>query len=412
MGMGEMQVRFVAVVWHEGRARGRRRAVAALRPVIAEGGVKVRTGYLLSRLLLACAVLLCPAVAWTQAQANGYEHFSIGDVAAKTPGHTAPGLLLMGGGREIVDAFKWFAAQAGHGHVVILRASGDDELQNWIYHDVGGVASVQTLIFHARAPASDPRVLAIIKHADGIFIAGGDQANYVRFWKDTPLDRLINAHVRAGKPLGGTSAGLAILGEWGYGAMDGGSITSPEALRDPDGPAVTLVDHFLALARLRGIITDTHFVQRDRLGRLLAFVARAAKDQHTAAITGLGVDQDSALLVDANGDARFLSWHTDGHAWLVVPSKMREVEREGGRAALDAYLKNRAAPGKPLNLDGYVVTGIGTSSHLHLPDCAVENATFVRHIDVVNGRLVEHAGGSVGAGRAPRADLIHERAQP
>jgi beta-aspartyl-peptidase (threonine type) len=359
-------------------------------------------------MLLACLGLLAPAVgAWARDKTPAYQYFSIGDTAAKTPGKTSPGLLLMGGGREIDEAFEWFAAQAGHGHIVILRASGDDELQDWIYRDVGGVASVQTLIFHARSPASDPRVLAIVKHADGIFIAGGDQANYVRFWKGTPLGALINAHVRAGKPLGGTSAGLAILGEWGYGAMDGGSITSPEALRDPAGSAVTLVGHFVSLKRLHGVITDTHFVQRERLGRLLAFVARTAKDHHTAAVTGLGVDQDSALLVDADGDARFLTWHADGHAWVVVPGKLREIERTGGSKALDAYLEDHVAPGRPLDLEGYVVTGIGTASHLHLPDCAVENAAFVKRIDVVDGRLVGHDGAGVprGGGRS-RADLI------
>ena len=338
-----------------------------------------------------CVVLLWPLVgAGTQAASMGYEYFSVGNVAAKTPDKTSPGLLLMGGGREIVDAFKWFAAQAGHGHIVILRASGDDELQNWIWHDVGGVASVQTLIFHARAPASDPHVLDIVRHADGIFIAGGDQANYVRFWRGTPLDALINAHVRAGKPFGGTSAGLAILGEWGYGALDGGSITSKEALQNPAGPAVTLVDHFVTLPLLKGVITDTHFAQRNRLGRLLAFVARLAKDKQTAAVTGLGVDQDSALLVEANGNARLLSWHPDGHAWVVAPEKLRKVERKGGRKALDAYLASRVASDKPLNLRGFVVTGVGTASRLYLPDCTVQNAAFVKHIDVVDGRLVDN----------------------
>jgi len=359
-------------------------------------------------------LLASAACAWAQGKTAAYEYFAVGNVAAKTPDKTSPGLLLMGGGREIDEAFKWFAAQAGHGHIVILRASGDDALQKYIYRDVGGVASVQTLIFHARAPASDPRVLAIVKHADGIFIAGGDQANYVRFWKDTPLNALINSHVRAGKPLGGTSAGLAILGEWGYGAMDGGSITSPEALRDPAGSAVTLVDHFVTLAVLQGVITDTHFAQRDRLGRLLAFVERVAKDHHTAAVTGLGVDQDSALLVGANGDARLLSRHADGHAWVVVPQKLRDVERKGGRAALDAYLKDRVTPGKPLNLDGYVVTGVGTASRLRLPDCTVQNAAFVKHIDVVDGRMIEHTDDRMRDGHgASRADLIDDKlAQP
>jgi beta-aspartyl-peptidase (threonine type) len=378
------------------------RGVASFNEGGSDVGFRIRRNLLGS--LLACVVLLCPAAcAWAQGKTTGYEYFSVGNVTAKTPDKTSPGLLLMGGGREIKESFKWFAAQAGHGHIVILRASGDDELQNWIYHDVGGVASVQTLIFHARAPASDPRVLAIVKHADGIFIAGGDQANYVRFWKGTPLGALINAHVRDGKPLGGTSAGLAILGEWGYGAMDGGSITSQEALRDPAGPAVTLVDHFVTLAALHGIVTDTHFTQRGRLGRLLAFVARVARDHHTAAVTGLGVDQDSALLVDANGDARFLSWHPDGHAWVVVPGKLRELAHAGGRAALDDYLKDRVAPGKPLDLDGYVVTGVGTASRLHLPDCSVENAAFVEHIDVIDGQAVEDPGTHAPGGRASRA---------
>jgi beta-aspartyl-peptidase (threonine type) len=363
-----------------------------------------------------CWIAVC-CMAWASASAAppppsttpdqpAYQYFAIGDVTAKTPGKTSPGLLLMGGGREIDEAFKWFAAQAGHGHIVILRASGDDELQNWIYHDIGGVASVQTLIFHAREPASDPRVLAIVKHADGIFIAGGDQANYVRFWKGTPLAALINAHVRAGKPLGGTSAGLAILGEWGYGAMDGGSITSPEALRDPAGPAVTLVGDFVDLPRLAHTITDTHFVQRDRLGRLLAFVARLAKDHHTAAVTGLGVDQDSALLVKADGNARFLSWHPDGHAWIVVPGKLREIERAGGRDALDAFLENRVTVGKPLNLDGFVVTGIGTRSQLKLPDFEVRNPAFEKRIDIVDGKQVERTGHASSAG------LVDHVAQP
>ena len=350
--------------------------------------------------LLAWLALPAMAAAADAGQA-GYQYFSIGDTAAATPGKTSPGLLLMGGGREIDDAFKWFAAQAGHGHIVILRASGDAELQNWIYRDVGGVASVQTLIFHARAPASDPRVLAIVKHADGIFIAGGDQANYVRFWKDTPLNDLINAHVRAGKPIGGTSAGLAILGQWGYGAMDGGSITSPEALGNPGGPAVTLVDHFVTLPLLANTITDTHFVQRDRLGRLLAFVARVAKDNHTAAVTGLGVDQDSALLVDADGRARLLSWHPDGRVWVVVPSKLREVEKTGGRAALDAYLRGRVTPGKPLNLPGFVVTGVGTASRLHLPDFKVAAPAFRERIDVVDGIQREHLVAPLGGSDVP-----------
>jgi beta-aspartyl-peptidase (threonine type) len=353
-------------------------------------------------LTLACvaAAAYAQATPASSAATPAYEYFAIGNTATPTHAKTSPGLMLMGGGRDLDAAFKWFAEQAGHGHIVILAASGADDLQKYVYHDVGGVASVQTLVFHARAPASDPRVLAIVRHADGIFIRGGDQANYVRFWKGTPLNRLLNAHVRAGKPIGGTSAGLAILGEWGYGAMDGGSIKSDAALADPVGSAVTLVDHFMQLHLLQGTITDTHFVQRQRLGRLLAFVARLAHDHHTASITGLGVDQDSVLLVDASGHARFLSWHPDGHAWVVIPRRLREVEHAGGRAALDAFLRARVSAGKPLDLPGFEVIGIGTGSSLTLPEYQITNPDFRRRIDVVDGSMREIAPGSPAA--APR----------
>ena len=361
------------------------------------------TAFLVVVLLLAA---LC-GVAQARSDHPGYQYSSIGNVTALTPAKTSPGLLLMGGGREIKAAFKWFAGEAGRGHIVIIRASGDAALQNWIYRDVGDVASVQTLIFHSRAPASDPHVLDILRHADGIFIAGGDQANYVRFWKGTPLNKLLNAHIRAGKPIGGTSAGLAILGQWGYGAMDGGSITSPEALRDPAGPAVTLVSDFISIPLLKDTITDTHFAQRNRLGRLLAFVALSARDHHTAAVTGLGVDQDSALLVSSDGDARLLSWHPDGHAWVVVPEKLREIERAGGQEALDRYLRTRVVPGKPLDLPCYLVTGIGTGSRLHLPDYKMTAPTFQRHFNIVAGKLIEHDTAAAASDHASSSSLTN-----
>ncbi|RZA07840.1 MAG: peptidase T, partial [Proteobacteria bacterium] len=179
------------------------------------------------------------------AETDGYDYYAIGDLEATTPGKVEPGLMLMGGGEWAKEAFRWLADRSGNGHVVILRASGAENAQREFYEDIGGIVSAQTLVFHGRAPASDPRVLEIVRKADGIFIAGGDQSRYVRYWKGTPLNDAINAHVRAGKPLGGTSAGLAIMGAYSYGAMDGGSLTSAAALRDPLGPSVTLVDDFL-----------------------------------------------------------------------------------------------------------------------------------------------------------------------
>jgi beta-aspartyl-peptidase (threonine type) len=303
---------------------------------------------------------------------HGYEYYQIGDLRAARPGDTEAALMLMGGGQWPHQAFAWLAARGGHGHFVILRASGDDDLQKELYTEVGGVTSVQTLVFHSRAAASDTAVLDIVRQADGIFIAGGDQSNYVRFWKGTPLNDLLNQHVAHGKPIGGSSAGLAILGGYVYGAMDGGSMVSADALRDPLGQGMTLVDDFLHLPYLQRVITDTHFNARGRLGRLIGFMAKLRHEGHPG-IVGLGVDQDAALCVDGNGIGRLFTIG-NGFAWLVRPN--------GDPARVEA--------GKPLDHARMRVTGIGTQSRIDMHDLSVQQPAFETLADVRGGQLHLH----------------------
>src|SRR5690606_30201356 len=295
---------------------------------------------------------------------------AIGNPAAATPGPVEPGLMLVGGGGWPQDAFRWMVERAGHGHIVVLRASGAAEAQDEFYKQIGGLASAQTVVFSDRKAASDPAVLAALEAADGIFIAGGDQANYVRYWKGTPLNAVLDRHVRDGKPLGGTSAGLAILGAWTYGAMDGGSMTSEVALRDPLDPGVTLVDDFLHLPYLAHVITDSHFAARDRLGRLVAFVARL-RGEGAADVAGLGIDEGAALCIDGDGVGRLYPGAQGGFAWLVRPTATGRVER-----------------GRPLEIDGVRVTGIGADSRLRLPGLEVEAPAFEKIARAAGGELV------------------------
>jgi beta-aspartyl-peptidase (threonine type) len=321
-------------------------------------------------------VWLVVLVALTAVPANARDHrrFFVGDAAAATPGPVSPGLLLMGGGDRNFDALRWFLKKSGNGHVVVLRASQTTDVADELYHDVGGVASVETFVFKGRRSSYDPRILASLTRADGIFIAGGDQARYVRFWKGTPVAAALDAHVRAGKPLGGTSAGLAILGEYLYGAMDGGSITSPAAMADPLGAAVTIEQDFLHLDRLHGIVTDTHFKERDRLGRLFAFLTKAESMTGTARrqLLGLGVDESAALAVEGDGSGRIYATDPAGAAWLV----------RGGFA-------EPPTPGRPLSARRIEVAGVGVGSVLYLPEGRLEAPSFQRLYSVTEGRLHE-----------------------
>ena len=320
---------------------------------------------------LASLALLLPGAAQAKVQTGvGYTYYETGDLAAPTPKTPELGLLLIGGSDWSEPAWRWFAGKAGEGHLVILRASQDGSDGEWLMEHIGGLASVQTLVFSDREAAFDPRVAEILEQADGIFIAGGDQSKYVRFWKDTPVSDALNAHVAAGRPIGGTSAGLAILGGTGYGALAQEAVDSPEALADPKGPKVTLVSDFLEMPFLGNIITDTHFSERNRLGRLVAFLAQARAAQGGQTI-GLGIDEDTALTVEADGTARLYST-SEGNAWLVQPLATPSFGESGA-----------------LNWDAVQLIAIGPETRFDMATMTVSEPAYMTTIRVTEGKLSE-----------------------
>lgn len=245
------------------------------------------------KLTVAAALLF--VLALTQQVAPPYVHTLVGN-PADASGKGSGGYVLAGGGTDQPDAFKWMIQRAGGGDIVIIRASGADAYNKWIL-DLGGVDSVETIVFQSRAAASDPFVTDRLRKAEAVFIAGGDQSRYVNYWKGTRVEDELHALVERGGPIGGTSAGLAILGEFGFGAREGG-ITSKEALSDCFGKPVELDRDFLVLPGLENVITDTHVVERDRLGRLLVFLARVQKDGWSQSPRAIAVDRETAVLVD------------------------------------------------------------------------------------------------------------------
>jgi cyanophycinase len=320
--------------------------------------------------ILALGALIAPATA--NATPEGYTRYLTGDRLAPTPGPRDAGLLLSGGGEWDVDAFRWFAAKAGHGHLVVLRASLGPEIGEDFMKRIGGVASVETFVFDDRKAAYDPLILSALAKADGIFIAGGDQSRYVRFWQATPLSALLD-RLAKDHPIGGTSAGLAIMGWTGYGAF-GDGIASPEALANPVGPAVTIVGDFLHLPHMRRIFTDSHFMIRDRMGRLIAFLAKLRHDGGSRGgarqIVGLGIDERASLVVEPDGQARLMA-PAGTYAWLVEPSGPPQ----------------RATLGQPLDYASVRITAIGTASRLDLVKLKVSEPAFAGTAQVRNGQL-------------------------
>jgi cyanophycinase len=230
-----------------------------------------------------------------------YEYYVTGnpnDVVATTEG----GLLLMGGSTDVDAGFQWMIEKSGGGDFVVIRSTGTDAYNPWIYNDLGGVDSAATLIIQNRAAASDPFVLETINNAEALFIAGGDQANYVEDWKGTPVEAAIDLLAARGVPIGGTSAGLAVLGQFVFSAVNG-TVTSDTALSNPYNKKVALDRDFLTMPHMSGVITDSHFSARDRMGRLVTFLARLVKDDWASKALGVGIDEQTALTMEPDGVA-------------------------------------------------------------------------------------------------------------
>lgn len=247
----------------------------------------------LTHLLFFLLLLASPAFA-----GRDYDYDLLGNPADVTP-PTMGGTVLMGGGSDVDAAFQWMIKKSGGGDFVVLRTSGTDAYNPYIY-GLGTVDSVATIAIKTRRAANDPFVLDTIRNAEAVFIAGGDQAEYLRFWKGTPLEAELQGLVARHAPIGGTSAGLAVLGEFIFSAGNG-TVYSDEALANPYNRYMTLERDFLALPFLSDLVTDSHFDTSDRMGRLVAFLARFLQDGWTSEAFGIGVDEATAILIDEAG---------------------------------------------------------------------------------------------------------------
>lgn len=152
-------------------------------------------------------------------------------------------------------------------------------------------------LFHGNAAtaAQDPRLVAQIERLGAVYFTGGDQSTLLRALapdgRETPvLAAIRRLHARGGL-IAGSSAGAAIMSAT---AIIGG--TSMEAIihgvvGDPDEPGL-LVGAGLGFFPY-GLV-DQHFIQRGRIGRLVAAMAHASEP------FGFGIDENTAMFVDGH----------------------------------------------------------------------------------------------------------------
>ena len=254
---------------------------------------------LTKRYLLGFA-LLVPVIL----SAQSYISYFTGDTSDVTP-TSAGGTVLMGGATENDNALRWFLQRANGGDVVVIRASGSNGYNNYLYSSLGvSVNSVQSIVTPDLASANDPYVAQQVRNAEALWMAGGDQWNYVSFWKDGPVGDAIRYLINEKKVvIGGTSAGMAVLGE-AYFSAQNGTVTSAAALANPYTSKVSIgYGDFLHCRYLENLVADTHYDNPDRRGRQVAFLARLSTD-HGTRFRGIACEEYTAVCVDTAGNAR------------------------------------------------------------------------------------------------------------
>ena len=207
-------------------------------------------------------------------------------------------LLLIGGSEQRhdhMDVLARFVALSGgpSASIAVITAASKVGDKVWQDYDAAfatlGVARRHPIHIDSPDAANDPAAVALVDGAGGIFMTGGDQKRLLDMVGGSALEAAMHAALARGACVAGTSAGAS--------AMSADMLTQGHAGLTPEKGGTGLGAGF---GFVRGVIVDQHFSQRHRLPRLLAAVAQRPQ------LIGIGIDEDTALLIEAGAAIEIL----------------------------------------------------------------------------------------------------------
>lgn len=293
-----------------------------------------------------------------------YTSYLTGNGGDVNPSLHGPALDLGGGGTDVdaafqntIDKVRGCTSCSTKIDIVILRSTGADGYNDYLYA-MNGVDSVETFVITSPAAAADAALIAKIQNAEFVFFAGGDQCDYVTNFAGTPIEAAVQSVYARGGAVGGTSAGLAVLGDYAYDACTSASgITSATALKNPYHKEISFTNDFFDFTPMGDVLTDSHFVVRDRMGRLMVFLARQIQDGVTNVAWGLGVDEEASVVVDNNGIATVTGV---GAAYLVLADHAPTLCQAKKPLSYSGFKVWKYTPGQSFNLNARPTTGYTT----------------------------------------------------
>jgi beta-aspartyl-peptidase (threonine type) len=152
--------------------------------------------------------------------------------------------------------------------------------------------------------------------------------------------------------------------------MHKGSLTSGMALKNPFHEYITIENDFLKIPLLEGIFTDSHFTERARLGRLIIFLARTASEFQRSNLWGVGIDEETALLIESDGEGKILSTKDGTVSLIQISPPIPSLEEGVNLTKLQS-----------------IVILLGKDSSINLKNLHVDNPLAVEKIQTLENRL-------------------------
>ena len=271
-------------------------------------------------------------------------------------------LLLIGGGSEKstntswnAAAYKWAVDKSANKRVAIIAyGTADNWMIDYFKTNCGAVYAANFNINSEDIANSQLTYDSLITY-DVIYYKGGDQYNYYSTYKNTKVQQATTEVYNRGGVICGTSAGLAILSNVLFTA-ENGSAYSDACLENPKHSSIVLKNDFFNF--FPGYVFDSHFTIRSRNGRLLAFMANW-KFSKNEDITGMGVDEMTAMAVDEN---KIGTVYGIGSVTIYQVSGEKGFEQSESKLIADSVKVTQLIQGCSYNFNTRTISGFSSSA--------------------------------------------------
>lgn len=269
------------------------------------------------------------------ADCNGRFEVSIFDERTTVPAPSGA-LIAIGGGLsdENTVVYRELCASSSAARIVIVTAASgsQEEAATEVREAISRHCPSASIEVVTRETSTDETV-ARFNNATALFFTGGDQKRIVARYRPAGVEsaesRAMRALLLRGGVIAGTSAGDAMMGSLMF---HGGSSEAalgvigqpPTDDGDDETARVVVGPRFgLGMALEPWVLTDSHFFERNRIGRLIAALHKAQLDGGSP--LGLGIGENAAVKFEL---AMSRATAIGGGASLLVDA--REVRRDGG----------------------------------------------------------------------------------